>query len=300
MPDKRPYIGRFAPSPTGPLHLGSLCTALAGFLDARSRRGLWLLRIDDLDTPRAIKGSADSILKTLEAFALHWDGGVVYQSQYRDVYHDALDELAKNQRLYPCTCSRKTLDDGRSCACRDRRTLPGEPYASRVKTDDRVIAFQDALQGLISHGFAGQRDDFILKRKDGIIAYQFAVVVDDQQQQVNHVVRGVDLLDSTPRQIYIQQLLGLATPDYMHVPVIVDEHGYKLSKQTLAAAVDLKNPQATIFRLLTLLRQGPPDELQHAPPTELLDWAIEHWNPALLKDVQAICQSNSAQPDPVF
>lgn len=291
MPDKRPYIGRFAPSPTGPLHLGSLCTALAGFLDARSRRGLWLLRIDDLDTPRTIKGSADSILKTLDAFALHWDGRVVYQSQHLDVYHDALDKLAKNQRLYPCDCSRKTLDDGRSCACRDR-TLPGGTYALRIKTDNRVIAFQDALQGLISYGFAGQRDDFILKRKDGIMAYQFAVVIDDEQQQVNHVVRGVDLLDSTPRQIYIQQMLGLATPDYMHAPVIVDEHGYKLSKQTRAAAVDLKNPQATVFRLLILLRQNPPDELQHAPSTELLDWAIEHWNPALLKNSQAICQAN--------
>jgi glutamyl-Q tRNA(Asp) synthetase len=292
MPDKPPYIGRFAPSPTGPLHLGSLCTALAGFLDARSCRGLWLLRIDDLDTPRTIKGSADSILKTLEAFALHWDGGAVYQSQYLDVYHDALDELAKNRRLYACDCSRKSLDDGRSCACRGRPILPGGPYSLRIKTDDRVIAFQDALQGLISHGFAGQQDDFILKRKDGIMAYQFAVVIDDEQQQVNHVVRGFDLLDSTPRQIYIRQMLGLATPDYMHVPVIVDEHGYKLSKQTRAAAVDLKNPQATIFRLLTLLRQNPPDALQHAPPTELLDWAIEHWNPALLKDFQAICQSN--------
>jgi len=292
VPDKRPYTGRFAPSPTGPLHLGSLCTALASFLQARSHQGLWLLRIDDLDTPRNIKGSADSILKTLDAFGLHWDGKVVYQSQYLDVYEEILNELAKNKLIYSCTCSRKTLTDIYSGVCRDKQTLPNSPYSLRIKTDNRIISFQDELQGLLSHKLAGQHGDFILKRKDQIIAYQFAVVIDDDQQQVNHVVRGFDLLDSTPKQIYVQQILGLMTPAYMHVPVIIDEHGYKLSKQTLATAVDLKNPHSVIFRLLTLLKQNPPSELRNALLTDQLGWAIQNWNPSALKNFQAICKSD--------
>ena len=292
MLDKLPYIGRFAPSPTGPLHLGSLYTALASFLQARSQQGLWLLRIDDLDTPRNIKGSADSILKTLDAFGLHWDNSVVYQSQTLDVYHEILDQLVKDKLIYPCTCSRKTLTAIYSGVCRDKQTLPNSPYSLRIKTDNRSISFEDELQGFISHNLTEKHGDFILKRKDQIIAYQFAVVIDDDRQHINHVVRGVDLLDSTPRQIYLQQILGLVTPDYMHVPVIIDEQGYKLSKQTRATAVDLKKPHAVIFELLALLKQNPPSELQHAPSTELLNWAVEHWNPAMLKNLRAICMSS--------
>ena len=292
MPDKRAYIGRFAPSPTGPLHLGSLCTALASFLQARSHKGVWLLRIDDLDTPRNIKGSADSILKTLEAFGLLWDGRVVYQSRYLDVYNDILDQLAKNNLIYPCTCSRKTLTDIYSGVCRNKQGLPNSSYSLRIKTDHRFISFEDELQGLIAHNLAEHDGDFILKRKDRIIAYQFAVVVDDDLQQVNHVVRGFDLLDSTPKQIYLQQILGLKTPGYMHVPVITDESGYKLSKQTLATAVDVKNPQTVIFKLLVLLKQNPPIELLHAPLTELLAWAIEHWNPSVLKNFHTLCEAD--------
>lgn len=289
MLDKQPYIGRFAPSPTGPLHLGSLYTALASFLQARSRQGLWQLRIDDLDFSRNIKGSADSILKTLDAFGLHWDGSVVYQSETLDGYYEGLDKLAKDKLTYACTCSRKTLTAIYSGVCRDKQTQPASPYSQRIKTDSRIISFKDELQGLLFHNLAEQHGDFILKRKDQIIAYQFAVVIDDDRQQVSHVVRGCDLLDSTPRQIYLQQVLGLATPDYMHVPVIIDEHGYKLSKQTLATAVDLKHPHAVIFELLTLLRQKPPRELQYESTTELLSWAIEHWNPLVLKNSRAIC-----------
>jgi glutamyl-Q tRNA(Asp) synthetase len=290
--DKLPYIGRFAPSPTGPLHLGSIYTALASFLQARSQQGLWLLRIDDLDTPRNIKGSADSILKTLDAFGLHWDNSVVYQSQTLDVYHEILDQLVKHKLIYPCTCSRRTLTAIYSGVCRDKQTLPNSPYSLRIKTDNRIISFKDELQGFISHNLAEQHGDFILKRKDQVIAYQFAVVIDDDKQGINHVVRGVDLLDSTPRQIYLQQILGLVTPDYMHIPVIIDEQGYKLSKQTRATAVDLKKPHAVIFELLALLKQNPPSELQHAPSTELLNWAVEHWNPAMLINLRAICMSS--------
>ena len=289
MLDKQPYIGRFAPSPTGPLHIGSLYTALASFLQARSQQGLWLLRIDDLDTPRNIKGSGDSILKTLETFGLHWDGRVTYQSQALDVYHEILDKLDNDKLIYPCTCSRKTLTAVYSGNCRNKQSLPDSPHSLRIKTDNRFIAFNDRLQGLMSQNLA-DHGDFILKRKDQIIAYQFAVVIDDDRQHINHVVRGYDLLDSTSRQIYLQQLLGLVTPDYMHVPVIIDEQGYKLSKQTRATAVDLKKPHAVIFELLNLLKQNPPGELKHAPLTELLSWSIENWNPNLLKNCRAICR----------
>ena len=289
MLDKQPYIGRFAPSPTGPLHIGSLYTALASFLQARSQQGLWLLRIDDLDTPRNIKGSADSILKSLETFGLHWDGLVAYQSQTLDVYDEILNKLDNDKLIYPCTCSRKTLTSVYSGNCRNKQTLPDSPHSLRIKTDNRFIAFNDRLQGLMSQNLA-DHGDFVLKRKDQIIAYQFAVVIDDDRQHINHVVRGYDLLDSTPRQIYLQQLLGLVTPDYMHVPVIIDEQGYKLSKQTRATAVDLKKPHAVIFELLNLLKQNPPGELQHGPLTELLSWSIENWNPNLLKNCRAICR----------
>jgi glutamyl-Q tRNA(Asp) synthetase len=162
------------------------------------------------------------------------------------------------------------------------------PYALRIKTDNRTIAFQDELQGLISHNLAEQDGDFIVKRKDGIMAYQFAVIIDDDLQQVNHIVRGFDLLEATPKQIYLQQLLGFSTPGYMHVPVIVDEQGYKLSKQTQATAVDLNSPHRVIFELLVLLKQAPPIELQHAPVAEQLSWAIEHWNPDLLKNARTV------------
>jgi glutamyl-Q tRNA(Asp) synthetase len=291
-PDKK-IIGRFAPSPTGPLHLGSLYTALASFLQARSQHGKWLLRIDDLDTPRNVQGAADNILSTLDAFGLYWDDSVVYQSQCLDAYQTSLDELTNNQLIYPCTCSRKTLasiqtTDVYSGLCRNKVNPPDKPYALRVKTDSRVIGFDDGLQGFIAHNIAEQYGDFILKRKDGIIAYQFAVVIDDHLQQVNEVVRGFDLLMETPKQIYLQRLLGLPCPEYMHVPIIVDQQGYKLSKQTRAAAVDLTSPHRVIFDLLGLLKQSPPDELQHVSVNELISWAIAHWNAEPLKQRQQI------------
>lgn len=288
-----PY-GRFAPSPTGHLHLGSLYTALASYLHARARAGKWFIRIDDLDTPRNVKGSADSILFTLDTFQLHWDDKVVYQSRQLDVYKQILDELTKKGLTYPCVCSRKTLstlttNDVYPGLCRDEQRLPANSSALRIKTDERSISFEDGLQGLIEHDLARQHGDFILKRKDHIFAYQFAVVIDDYRQHINEVVRGFDLLDSTPKQIYLQRLLGIPVPCYMHLPIIVDQQGYKLSKQTKAAMVDLKAPERVIFQLLNLLKQNPPPELRYAPLNEQLDWAVVHWNPESLKNISAIC-----------
>jgi glutamyl-Q tRNA(Asp) synthetase len=294
------YIGRFAPSPTGPLHLGSLFTALASYLDARSQQGKWLLRVDDLDTPRNKEGSVAAILKTLETFGLCWDDAVYYQSQHIDSYESFLLELEQCRLTYRCSCSRKSLEDLHSVdspeskhtiypgICRNK-SIPAETqHAIRLKTEPYTLSFQDDLQGLISHHLANQHGDFILKRKDGIIAYQFAVVIDDYLQGVNHVVRGCDLLEETPKQIYLQQLLGFPIPTYMHVPVIVDQYSYKLSKQTLATAVDTKSPNKTIFDLLVLLKQNPLDELNGATVNVLLDWAIAHWQPDKLSLYRAI------------
>lgn len=305
MREKQPYIGRFAPSPTGPLHLGSLYSALAGFLHARSRQGKWLLRIDDLDTPRNVSGSTESILSTLDAFGLHWDDQVDYQSRHVTEYEQVLDRLVKDNLVYPCICSRKTLTSattGRNHpdvypgCCKDRLIPLNRPHSLRIKTDSRMISFEDELQGPISHNLARQDGDFILKRKDRIIAYQFAVVIDDDRQQINHVVRGFDLLNETPKQIFLRQMLGLAQPGYMHVPIVIDSGGFKLSKQTRATGVDLKKPGAILFELLGLLKQNPPDELQQASPPELLGWAIDHWNPATLKNSHAIKPESTMAP----
>ncbi|MGR8929149.1 MAG: tRNA glutamyl-Q(34) synthetase GluQRS [Gammaproteobacteria bacterium] len=290
------YIGRFAPSPTGPLHLGSLYTALASYLDARKHRGLWLLRIDDLDTPRNVAGAADAILHTLERFGLLWDDRVCYQSHHLDTYQDVFAKL-KTDWLYACHCSRKQLQNQPIYPgnCRDAGFPFDETSAWRLKTRDVQIEFGDALQGRVSQNLARQHGDFIVRRKDGIIAYQFAVVVDDALQHVDHVVRGVDLLDSTPKQIYLQQLLGYRQPHYLHLPLIVDENGTKLSKQTLAAPVDDSRPAATLFLLLQLLQQNPPSALRTAPISEQLAWAIAHWHADSLKEIRTIVPSGKVE-----
>ncbi len=316
------YIGRFAPSPTGPLHLGSLFTALASYLDARAHRGKWLLRIDDLDTPRNQPGSVPSILTTLETFGLHWDDSIYYQSQHLDDYAAYLGKLTEQGLTYRCECSRKTLAELLPSSTQDQlnqahtanpeiaqqarllvaedhnqnqgdiniypgicrnKTIPDNvPYATRIKTDERTVVIEDGLQGQVSHNLAQQDGDFILKRKDGIIAYQFAVVIDDHLQSVSHVMRGCDLLAETPKQIYLQQLLGFPTPAYQHVPILVDKQGHKLSKQTLATAVDTQLPNLVLFELLLWLKQNPPDDLIGATANELLDWAINHWQAEVL------------------
>lgn len=277
-------IGRFAPSPTGALHLGSLYTALASFLHAKSQHGQWQLRIDDLDTSRNVKGAVSKILNTLETFGLHWDGEVFYQSQNIALYQHILHELQQKQCIYACSCSRKDLET-KLCTCRFISINADIPHALRLKTKGEHITFGDKLQGIISQTLY---DDFVLKRKDNIIAYQFAVVLDDKQQGINQVVRGFDLLHETPKQLYLQQLLNVKSPEYFHVPIIVDTQGYKLSKQTKATAVNNNTPEQVIFTLLNLLKQQPPNDLKTACVEEQLNWAVKNWTIEVLKDVQQV------------
>lgn len=285
-PADPPYRGRFAPSPTGPLHFGSLLAAVGSLLQARSQGGEWLVRIEDLDPPRERPGSADDILRTLEAYGLHWDGPVMYQSARAEAYRTALDTLRAGAMAYPCACSRKEITEGADGAnapvypgtCR-RGIAPGRaPRAWRVLTTDAEIGFEDRLQGPRRQRLEAEVGDFVVRRADGLFAYQLAVVVDDAEQAITEVVRGSDLLDSTPRQIHLQRLLGLAAPQYVHLPVAVNAQGLKLSKQTRAEPLDGKDPVPSLWRALAFLGQDPPPELCTANLDELWDWALTHWD----------------------
>ena len=275
------YRGRFAPSPTGDLHLGTLLAAVGSYLQARSQNGEWLMRIEDVDTTRRVAGAADTLLSALDGFGFEWDGEVVYQSQRAELYESALEILSKKDLIYPCTCSRKQLtDEGMVYAghCRHRHLPLNEEHALRLRIEDRLIGFDDQVIGKYQQQLASECGDFVIKRRDGLFAYQLAVVVDDAEQGINEVVRGVDLLDSTPRQIYLQQQLGYAQPDYLHLPLLIDKQGHKLGKSTGAAALDLSRPVPHLHSTLELLGQKPPVELARDSLSQLWLWAIEHWN----------------------
>jgi glutamyl-Q tRNA(Asp) synthetase len=281
------YAGRFAPSPTGPLHFGSLVAALASWLDARAAGGRWLLRMEDLDRPREQPGAADEILRVLAALGLEWDGPVVYQSKRRARYEAALQRLGA--RIYECGCSRREIADSSLRLAADgaqiypgtcRAGLRGKPArALRVKTDDRLIEFDDRVQGRQAQRLASQVGDFVLLRADGQFAYQLAVVVDDAEQGITDVVRGADLLDSTARQIRLQELLGCPRPRYMHVPAAVNAASEKLSKQTGAAPVDWKNRDRLIGEALQFLGQAPAADLAAA---------VRNWDAARIPRRRAI------------
>lgn len=284
----REYIGRFAPSPTGPLHFGSLVAAVGSYLQARSRDGIWLVRMEDLDPPREVKGAADLILRTLEAYGFEWDGNVLYQSTRHDAYMAVLQELEQQQHVYRCTCSRKMIAQRIAAegalpgiypgTCRAARRSPREPHAVRFVTEGGLITFEDAVQGTVRSDIAAEVGDFVVRRADGLFGYQLAVVVDDAEQGVTEVVRGSDLLDSTARQILLQSALSLPTPDYLHLPVAVDSRGAKLSKQTHAAALDPADPVPALWAVLRFLGQAPPAALREADLSALWRWAHEHWN----------------------
>lgn len=279
------FRGRFAPSPTGPLHFGSLVAAVASYLDARSCGGKWIVRMEDLDPPREQPGAADSILRTLETYGLEWDGPVLYQSRRSEFYEAALAKLVSLESLYPCACTRKEIADSALPGIEGpvypgtcRHGLGGrEMRAWRVRTNQQEIAFEDAVQGPQSQILERDIGDFILKRADGLYAYQLAVVIDDAEQGITHVVRGADLLDSTPRQIYLQQLLSLPHPMYAHIPLAVNAQGEKLSKQTLAAPLKGDYPGRALWLALDFLQQQPPQELAGANLSDLWPWALANW-----------------------
>jgi glutamyl-Q tRNA(Asp) synthetase len=285
-----PYRGRFAPSPTGPLHAGSILAALASYLDARARSGVWLVRIEDLDPPRETKEAAADILRTLEAFGLNWDESVVYQSRRSAAYEAALAQLDKQQLLYACNCSRQKLAGATVYPgwCRGHHIVRGGATALRCKVTDTQIAFTDRLQGPYAQQLAQDVGDFIVHRRDSLFAYQLAVVVDDAWQGVTDIVRGIDLIDSTPRQIYLQQQLGYPTPRYAHVPIVVNADGQKLGKQQYAEAVDSARPGPVLFKTLQRLRQHPEPALARSAPAEILAWAIANWRPQNLAGLRQI------------
>lgn len=285
------YVGRFAPSPTGPLHFGSLVAALASYLDAKKAQGRWLVRMEDLDSPRCRPEHARSILDTLHAFGLNPDATVVWQSARKSLYRAALDQLRRAGKTYACACSRKEVEDSGLSGvdgpvypgiCRHLR-LKDDGHAIRVITDDGTVDFVDRVQGHQSQRIGAEIGDFVLRRRDGIFSYQLAVVVDDADQGITDVVRGADLIDSTARQIYLQCLLGLPRLRYLHIPVATNAEGQKLSKQTLAPAISATHAVAMLNLALEFL--GQPRQFA-STPDGLLAAAIQSWIPHAIAAVR--------------
>lgn len=297
-----PYIGRFAPSPTGPLHFGSLLAALASYLDAKSNDGQWLVRIEDLDPPREVQGAQETILKALDTYGLFSDEAIVFQSQRSALYQQALDLLIQENSVFPCTCSRKQLANSHgvhfgNCLSniQEEQTLFAWRFDSQQDNSSSSLpyfeqgysSFHDHLQGDFSQSVAHTIGDFVVKRKDQLWAYQLAMVIDDYQQGITHVVRGIDLIDSTLRQNMLQHKLNYPVPNYAHIPVACSDDGQKLSKQNLAPGLDLDNPEDTLWRALSWLRQEPPETLRNGSVKEMLSWGIAHWQPLKLKNIQS-------------
>jgi glutamyl-Q tRNA(Asp) synthetase len=274
------YRGRFAPSPSGALHFGSLVAALASFLDAKHHQGLWLVRIEDIDPPRAQAGADLDILNTLEQFGLHWDEPVLYQSQQTDYYQSYLQQLAHQGLSYFCQCSRadiKAIGGIYQGHCRTLR-LGASNHAIRLCNRSKLSSFNDLLLGHYQGDKTLASEDFILKRKDGLFAYQLAVVLDDMAQQINHVIRGADLLEPTLRQLSFFNILQQQAPAYGHVPLVINGQGYKLSKQNRAPALNKARPQPELIAALTLLGQQPPAQLHYASVAEIIHWASINWS----------------------
>ena len=280
------YTGRFAPSPTGPLHIGSLVAAMASYLDARSSQGRWYLRIEDLDPPREIPGSADAIIFSLERLGFEWDGPVTYQSHRHAFYEDAVESLISDKVAYSCKCSRKDIAEQQSGNpallrypgnCRNIALSPAKNLAIRALTEAADINFSDRLVGAWSQNIEAEVGDFVIRRKDGFYAYQLAVVIDDAEQKITHVVRGEDLLDSTPRQIHLQKLLDLPTPVYAHTPLVLDENGNKFSKSSNRGR-PLKTDLETLLRAWHFLRQTPTSVEEFDTMADFWQWAFQHWN----------------------
>lgn len=288
-------VGRFAPSPSGPLHFGSLVSALASYLDVKSGNGRWLLRIDDLDTPRSQPGSEDAILATLAAHHLHWDDTPSRQTNHLSAYQQALDQLAAENLLFFCNCSRKSLRatpvypgtcHSKLCSPADlQEHLQGKQQrqaAIRIRVPDVEIHCHDELQGNSTTALGSASGDYIVFRRDGLVSYQLAVVVDDMLTGVNRVVRGADLLPTTPRQQHLHTVLGSTPPAWLHLPVLLNQQHTKLSKQSHSLPVDNQLPSTNLNIGLQLLGQNPPPDAHRMPAAELVSWACAHWQPTTL------------------
>lgn len=296
--------GRFAPSPTGKLHAGSLTTAVGSYLEARTQGGEWLLRMEDLDPPREQAGAAADILFTLDALGFEWDGAVVYQSQRLAAYQAALDDLVAQGRAYPCACTRSDIAriaqrgiDGFVYPATCRTGLPADksPRAWRLLVPQGDTTVLDALQAAQAQAVAHAVGDFVLKRADGFFAYQLAVVVDDAWQGITEVVRGADLLDSTPRQCVLQAALGVPRPRYAHLPLMVNAAGEKLSKQTLAPAISAQEGVAALKT--ALLRLNHPVPAECSTVGEVWAWASTHWRLAQVTP-HAVCVTEGKTASP--
>ena len=296
IPKPTAYIGRFAPSPTGPLHFGSLVAAVGSYLQAKSAAGRWLVRIEDIDQPRELPGAADDILHKLEALGFEWDGAVEKQSQRLELYEHALDRLRASQLIYPCSCSRGAIaalapgsDEPRYPGlCRGGPCDASQALALRLRVEPGTVAFSDRMQGRIEQDVSAAIGDFVVKRRDGLHAYHLAVVVDDAAQGVTEVVRGADLLDSTPRQVLLYQALQLPIPDYSHLPLAVDIEGRKLSKSQQSLAIDARHASIALWHALDFLRQSPPPSLLGSATHELWDWARSHWNSDAIQGIKSM------------
>lgn len=299
MPTCEPasYVGRFAPSPTGPLHFGSLVAAVASYLQARVNNGLWLLRIEDIDPPREQTGAAGAIINALDRYGFQWDGETIFQSGSHEAHDIALQSLIDRDLTYRCNCSRRDLGDVPRGplgtiypgTCRNG-CEPGES-AIRLRTNNTEISFDDALQLSISQRLESESGDFIIRRRDGLIAYHLAVVVDDEIQGITEVVRGIDLMDSTPRQIWLQRLLDYRTPNYMHIPIITHPDGDKLSKLRGAPEISKATVGETLGKALRALGQEPPSDLLRWSAADIWSWATENWQPAELIGQKSIVKT---------
>lgn len=291
---KTGYVGRFAPSPTGPLHFGSLLAAVASYLEARRNDGRWLVRIEDIDPPREQTGASDMIVAALDSYGLEWDGPITFQSTSDPQHRQLLQQLLAEGLAYECGCSRSDLAEvprgplGTIYPGYCRNGTSSLETAVRIRTNDRPIEFGDGLQGPQSQQLESESGDFIILRRDGLIAYHLAVAVDDDLQGVTEIVRGIDLMDSTPRQIWMQQCLGLHTPDYQHIPVAVHADGAKLSKLTGAQGIPMHEVKPTLVAALRALGQNPPEQLVDATLAEVWAWAKEHWRIDVLRGQTAV------------
>ncbi|OEF24621.1 tRNA glutamyl-Q(34) synthetase GluQRS [Vibrio rumoiensis] len=275
------YIGRFAPSPSGPLHFGSLIAAFGSYFQAKSQQGQWLVRIEDLDPPREMPGASSLILNTLESYGLHWDGSVIYQSQRHQRYQEQIDSWLASGLAYYCQCTRKQIKQGGGFylgTCRHKSQLTPEGCSVRLHVKQAIEQFTDQKHGVITIPHQLAQEDFIIKRRDGLFAYNLAVVLDDIDQGVTEVVRGADLIEPTGRQINLYRYLNQPEVSYIHLPLALDEHGNKLSKQNHAPAVDTHCAKETLIKVMLFLGFTLPDDFQSASIEQMIEWGCQHWS----------------------